>query len=172
MERILHQVPGTDTLSECSSKVILRISTTTTWTSCCRAVHHLLKGNGDSVPSHRLFPYTSNLHSYAIEDLNNDGFMDGGPARYRIHHPHYGRPDRLWLNDDNHWLNALAGVESNRDAVERGLRYHGLGHASAKCAPGESYASRTQRCAIRLRYTTVETWWYAGPAGNGHLHEH
>ncbi|MBX2981409.1 MAG: VCBS repeat-containing protein [Flavobacteriales bacterium] len=133
-----------------------------------------LKGNGDGTftPISGLFPYTSNLHSYAIGDLNNDGFMDVWSS-YGTGYttPHYGRPDRLWLNDgnDNHWLNVrLAGVESNRDAVgARVTLTTALGTQIREVRAGESYGlTNTAMCHFGLAdHTTVETLVVRWPSG-------
>lgn len=81
------------------------------------------KGHGDGTFTqvNNLFPAAKTMHSFAIGDLNNDGFEDvyaGYGDGYVDGDNTF--PDKLWLNtpNGNHWFNVqLRGVVSNRDAV-------------------------------------------------------
>jgi hypothetical protein len=105
---------------------------------------HLLHNNGDKtftrVPG--LFD-NNNMESFAIGDLNHDGFQDiyGGYAN--IYTDPSSTPDALWINEgnDNDFFGLnLRGVLSNRNGVgAKALLYSALGVQVREVRSGESY---------------------------------
>lgn len=109
-------------------------------------LHGFLKGNGDGTftPQPGMFPYDDTMHSFAIGDLNNDGFLDvkagygGGYVN-----PDYNNPDILWLNngnDNNYIAFNLEGTESHIDAIGSRVEIYGdWGVQIREVRSGESY---------------------------------
>jgi len=105
--------------------------------------HYILRNNGNKTFSVMPNPFGVNsVGSYAIGDLNGDGFQDV----YASYSPGFGTSgadDILWLNNGNanHFfcLN-LRGVQSNRSAVGAKVRlYSALGIQTREVRSGESY---------------------------------
>jgi hypothetical protein len=104
----------------------------------------LLRNNGDKTfsPVDGAFD-NEDMESFAIGDLNSDGFLDiyGGYAN--IYTTPSNTPDALWLNDgnDNHYFGMnLRGVMSNYSAVGAKVDlYSALGHQVREVRSGESY---------------------------------
>ncbi len=106
--------------------------------------HELYKNNGDKTFTlvQGLFD-NNDMESYAIGDLNNDGYLDiyGGYAEI------YTNPsdidDVLWLNDggENHYLSVhLTGNESNKGGVGSRVEVYGpWGIQVREIRSGESY---------------------------------
>ncbi|MEO8588846.1 MAG: FG-GAP-like repeat-containing protein [Flavobacteriales bacterium] len=110
------------------------------------STHFYFKGNGDGTftQADNVFPASSEMHSFAIGDLNNDGFEDvfaSYGSGYIDTNP--GFPDRLWLAtpNGNHWFRVtLQGTVSNRDAVGARVTIHGpFGVKIREVHAGESY---------------------------------
>ncbi len=134
----------------------------------------ILHGNGDGTfnPTAALTTSGTQLHSFALGDLNNDGFMDvWGSYGSGYTTPNYNKVDKLWLNNgnSNHWLNVrLTGVQSNRDAVgARVTLTTALGTQIREVRSGESYGlTNTGMCHFGLgANTTVETMTVKWPSG-------
>lgn len=105
-------------------------------------------GNGDgtftSMPGMLPEPSARNLHTFALGDMNHDGFIDvyaGYGSGYVT--PSSSRPDELYLNNgnSNHFLNFnLKGVTSNRDGVGARVTLYGpWGTQIREVRAGESY---------------------------------
>jgi len=106
------------------------------------ASEHLYLNNGDNTFT-EIFTSMVGSHSFAIGDLNHDGFLDvyaGYANGYNI--PSLD-PDILWMNEgnDNNFLSVnLEGVTSNRSAVGASLYLHGeWGTMTREVRAGESY---------------------------------
>ena len=84
------------------------------------------------------------LNSFAIGDLNADGFLDifGGYGS-GFNNPSTARPDEVLINsgNDNNYLTvALEGVQSNRDAIGARIEIYGdWGVQIREVRAGESY---------------------------------
>ncbi|MBZ0207432.1 MAG: CRTAC1 family protein [Flavobacteriales bacterium] len=105
-------------------------------------------GNGDGtftqMPNMLPEPSSRNLHTFALGDMNHDGFIDvyaGYGSGYIS--PSSSRRDELYLNDgnSNHFLNFnLEGVASNRDGVGARVTLYGAwGTQIREVRAGESY---------------------------------
>lgn len=108
------------------------------------ATHYLFKNNGDKTFAVVANPFdNADMESFAIGDLNGDGFQDiyGGYAS--IYTTPSSIPDALWMNNgnDNHFFGLnLRGVQSNRDGVgAKVLLYSALGIQVREVRSGESY---------------------------------
>ncbi|HFA48116.1 MAG TPA: T9SS type A sorting domain-containing protein [Bacteroidetes bacterium] len=105
----------------------------------------LFHNNGDNTFSPMSSPFGNGyrLSSFAVGDLNHDGFVDVyGVFQCGINSP-CDKPDRLFLNDgnDNHFLSvALKGNQSNRMGVGARIEAHGSwGIQIREMRSGESY---------------------------------
>ncbi len=105
-------------------------------------------GNGDGTFTRILNmlpePGSYTLHTFALGDMNHDGFIDvyaGYGSSYVT--PSSSRDDELYLNNGNanHFLNfQLTGQESNRDAVGARVTLYGpWGIQIREVRAGESY---------------------------------
>ncbi len=108
------------------------------------------------------------LRSFAIGDLNHDGFQDIYASYY------YGNPDpdQLWLNNKNanHFISlTLVGTKSNRSAVGSKIKIMAGGKIyTREIRAGESYGisnSLTQRIGIGTN-TSIESLEIAWPSGS------
>jgi hypothetical protein len=83
------------------------------------------------------------MESYALGDLNYDGFMDIYAGYANIYTSPSTRPDVLWMNNgnDNHFAGIqLRGVNSNRNAVgAKVVLYSALGQQVREVRSGQSY---------------------------------
>ncbi len=104
----------------------------------------LLMNNGDKTFSKVVGPFEgANFGSFAIGDLNNDGFQDVYASfPCGINNP-CSLPDRLFINEGNgnHYLAVrLNGTESNRAGVGARMEIHGpWGVQVREVRSGESY---------------------------------
>lgn len=101
-------------------------------------------GNGTFGTSYNPFPNTQSVvHSFAVGDLNNDGWYDV----YTTFGNNYVTPssynDRIYLNDtnSNNWVSFdLTGVQSNKRAIGAIVEIHGAwGVQIREVRAGESY---------------------------------
>ena len=106
--------------------------------------HYLFRNNGDKTFSAVPNPFDNNdMESYAIGDLNHDGFLDiyGGYAN--IYTSPSNIADVLWLNqgNDNHFLAVqLIGEVSNRNGIGARVEIYGdWGIQIREVRSGESY---------------------------------
>lgn len=109
-------------------------------------VHSYLRNNGDGTFSEvsNTFPYGNTMNSFAIGDLNKDGFLDLYASYGNVYvSPDYSNPDKLWINDgnNNNWIAfELEGIESNLNGVgAKALIYGDWGVQVREVRAGESY---------------------------------
>lgn len=113
------------------------------------SAEHYFKGNGDGtfteIPEMLPEPTPRNLHTFAIGDLNHDGFLDvyaGYGSAYVNPAPSY-RTDELYLNDgnSNRFISFnLRGTQSNPDALGARVTIYGpWGTQIREVRSGESY---------------------------------
>ena len=135
---------------------------------------HYFKGHGDGTFTDmaNVFPAAATMHSFAIGDLNNDGFEDVF-ASYGDGYidPNPSFPDRLWLAtpNGNHWFRVkLRGVASNADAIGARVKITGpFGQMIREVHAGESYGL-VNSFALNFGLgsytdvTTVEIHWPSG----------
>lgn len=109
-------------------------------------LHGYLKGNGDGTfsPQPGMFPNSDTMHSFAIGDLNNDGFLDV----YSSYGNGYvnadnNNPDILWLNNannNNYIAFNLEGTLSHVNAIGSRVEIYGdWGVQIREVRSGESY---------------------------------
>jgi ASPIC and UnbV/FG-GAP-like repeat/Ig-like domain CHU_C associated/Secretion system C-terminal sorting domain len=108
------------------------------------SAHFLLKNNGDKTFAVENNPFDNqDMESYAIGDLNHDGFQDVYGGYANIYTTPSNIPDALWLNNgnDNHYFGLnLRGVQSNRNGVGAKIYlYSALGTQVREVRSGESY---------------------------------
>lgn len=106
--------------------------------------HYIFRNNGNKTFTAIPNPFNSNfMESFAIGDLNGDGFADiyGGYAD--IYTTPSNIDDVLWMNNgnDNNWFGMnLRGVQSNRSGVGARITVHSaLGTQVRDVRAGESY---------------------------------
>lgn len=135
----------------------------------------LFLNNGDKTFSQVPNPFNSNeMESYAIGDLNHDGFPDIYAGYANIYTTPSNINDVLWMNsgNDNNWLAVnLIGTESNRNGIGARLELHGpWGIQIREVRAGESYGimnSLTQHFGLG-QYETVDSLVVKWPSG---IHE-
>ena len=105
----------------------------------------LLHNNGDNTFTEITGLFDDDqIHSYAIGDLNHDGFLDIY-ASYANGYttPNPGKEDIIWINggnDNNFFAVDLIGIESNRDGVGARIEIYGdWGIQVREIRAGESY---------------------------------
>jgi len=108
------------------------------------SAHFLLKNNGDKTFAVENNPFDNqDMESYAIGDLNHDGFQDVYGGYANIYTTPSNIPDALWLNsgnDNNFFGMNLRGVQSNRNGVGAKIYlYSALGIQVREVRSGESY---------------------------------
>ncbi len=117
--------------------------------------HFLYKGNGDCTFSLEANPFvysTHDIRSYAVGDLNDDGFMDLYASYCNLYiTPSSSRDDRLWMNDcpnngnTNHYVKfLLTGGSmpgySNRNGIGAIVKIYGAwGVQVREVRSGEGY---------------------------------
>lgn len=106
--------------------------------------HFLFHNNGNKTFGLVDNPFGNNdIESFAIGDLNADGFQDIYAGYAEIYTTPSNRPDVLWMNDgnDNHYFGmSLRGDQSNRNGVGAKVFLHsGLGTQVREVRSGESY---------------------------------
>lgn len=106
--------------------------------------HFLLRNNGDKTFSIVEDLFDNNpIESFAIGDLNHDGFQDIYAGYAEIFTDPSNVPDALWMNNgnDNHFFGLnLRGVQSNRNGVGAKVQlYSALGIQTREVRSGESY---------------------------------
>ncbi|MBL7808110.1 MAG: VCBS repeat-containing protein [Saprospiraceae bacterium] len=106
--------------------------------------HYLFRNNGNKTFTKIANPFnTHSMESFAIGDLNADGFLDiyGGYGT-TFNNPS-NTPDVLWMNNgnNNHFYGLnLRGQQSNRSAVGARVNlYSALGIQTREVRSGESY---------------------------------
>ncbi len=135
---------------------------------------HMMMNNGDNTFTELTGLFDgSDIHSYAIGDLNHDGFLDIY-ASYANGYttPNPDKEDILWMNDgnDNNFFAVnLVGVESNRDAIGARVEIYGpWGVQIREVRAGESYGimnSTTQHFGLGTD-DMIETLIIKWPSGN------
>jgi hypothetical protein len=109
--------------------------------------HRMYVNNGDGTFTLDInaFNYASNwMHSYAIGDLNGDGFLDIYAGYGNIYNGFSTRDDKLWMNhaaNGNHYaMFNLEGVQSNLNAIGAKIKLYGpWGVQVREVRSGEGY---------------------------------
>ncbi|MDQ3109973.1 MAG: FG-GAP-like repeat-containing protein [Bacteroidota bacterium] len=117
--------------------------------------HFLYKGNGNGTFTVQSNPFvygTNDIRSFAVGDLNNDGFMDMYASYCNLYiTPSSSRNDRLWMNDcpnngnTNHWVkfNLTGGATtgmSNKNGIGAIVKIYGAwGVQVREVRSGEGY---------------------------------
>lgn len=136
-------------------------------------IHRYMRNNGDGTfVQSDAFPYGDTMHSFAVGDVNRDGFMDLYASYGNGYNsPDNGNDDILWINDgnDNHWVVFdLEGIESNMDAVGAKVTITGeFGTQVREVRSGESYGiTNTFVCHFGLgSATSIENVTIQWPSG-------
>ena len=136
-------------------------------------VHAYFHNNGDGTFTQMtVFAAGDTMHSFAVGDVNRDGFADLYASYGNGYNsPDNGNDDILWLNtgNDNHWISFdLEGIESNMDAVGATVIITGgFGTQIREVRAGESYGIvNTFACMFGLGdHTEVETVTINWPSG-------
>jgi hypothetical protein len=135
--------------------------------------HSYFHNNGDGTfTEQNVFVAGDTMHSFAVGDVNRDGFAD----LYASYGNGYNSPDNnnddiLWLNQGNanHWIAFdLEGIESNMDAVGATVTITGdFGTQIREIRAGESYGiTNTFACMFGLgENDNVETTTISWPSG-------
>ena len=112
-------------------------------------IHYIFYNDGDMTftASSPFFSDTTDIHSGATGDLNNDGFIDviaGFAGGYNT--PQSSRLDKLFMNDgnSNNWTKIdLKGVESNVNGIAAKVIIEGAwGSQVREVRAGESYGTQ------------------------------
>ena len=107
------------------------------------SAHFLLRNSGNKTFSAVPILDSLPMESFAVGDLNSDGFQDIYAGYAEIFNDPSTIPDALWLNagNDNHFFGLnLRGVQSNRSGVgAKVLLYSDLGIQMREVRSGESY---------------------------------
>ena len=135
--------------------------------------HSYFRNNGDGTfTEESVFVAGDTMHSFAVGDVNRDGFAD----LYASYGNGYNTPDNdnddiLWLNqgNDNHWISFdLEGIESNKDAVGATVIITGdFGTQIREVRAGESYGI-TNTFALMFglgEHESIETATISWPSG-------
>lgn len=105
---------------------------------------HRNNGNGTFTEVPGLFN-NDNMESFAIGDLNHDGFIDVYGSYATIYNNPSNIDDVIWLNDgnDNHFVNFdLRGTISNMGAIGARVNLYGAwGNQIREVRAGESYGT-------------------------------
>lgn len=108
------------------------------------SVHHIFRNNGDLTFTEISGVFDSNdMESYALGDLNNDGFVDVYGGYANIYTSPSNIDDVMWINDgnsNNYLAVQLQGVISNRNAIGARIEIYGdWGIQVREVRSGESY---------------------------------
>jgi hypothetical protein len=106
--------------------------------------HHLFRNNGDKTFTQVANPFSNQqMESFAVGDLNSDGFLDVYGGYAYVYTTPSNIPDALWINNgnSNHYYGLnLRGQQSNRSGVGAKVRlYSALGIQTREVRSGESY---------------------------------
>ena len=105
--------------------------------------HYLFRNNSDKTFSAVDILDNNPMESFAVGDLNTDGFLDIYAGYAELFNDPSTVPDALWMNDGNgnHYFGLnLHGVQSNRSAVGAKVRLYGPAGAQVReVRAGESY---------------------------------
>ncbi|MEM6965551.1 MAG: FG-GAP-like repeat-containing protein, partial [Bacteroidota bacterium] len=134
--------------------------------------HHLFLNNGDTTFTEVMGLFDFNdIQSYALGDLNSDGFVDIYAGYALIFTNPSSVDDVLWINDgnDNNYLAVqLEGIVSNRSAVGARVEIYGdWGIQIREVRAGESYGimnSTTQYFGLG-QATAVDSVTVRWPSG-------
>ena len=136
-------------------------------------LHRYFHNNGDGTFTEQsVFTAGDTMHSFAVGDVNRDGFADLYASYGNGYNsPDNGNDDILWVNqgNDNHWISFdLEGIVSNQDAVGTSVVITGdFGTQIREVRAGESYGIvNTFACMFGLGASTaVETATIHWPSG-------
>jgi hypothetical protein len=108
------------------------------------SAHHLFRNNHNRTFTKIANPFSNNMiESFAIGDLNNDGFQDVYAGYGTIYTNPSNKPDILWMNNgnNNHYFGVyLRGVQSNKNGIGAKVQlYSSLGIQTREAHAGESY---------------------------------
>ena len=107
-------------------------------------LHYIFRNNGDKTFSVVSNPFDNNdMESFAVGDLNSDGFQDVYGGYAIIYNTPSITPDALWINqgNDNHYYSLnIRGQQSNRSGVgAKVYLYSALGIQTREVRSGCSY---------------------------------
>lgn len=136
-------------------------------------LHRYFHNNGDGTFTEQsVFTAGDTMHSFAVGDVNRDGFADLYASYGNGYNsPDNGNDDILWVNqgNDNHWISFdLEGIISNKDAVGTSVVITGdFGTQIREVRAGESYGIvNTFACMFGIGASTaVETATIHWPSG-------
>lgn len=105
--------------------------------------HRFYRNNGDKTFTQIDGLFGNNMHSFAIGDLNHDGFLDVYGSYGTSYTTPSNTPNALWINDgnDNNWIAFdMIGTLSNKSAVGAKVKLYGAwGVQVREVRAGESY---------------------------------
>lgn len=105
--------------------------------------HRVYMNNGDRTFTQVTGLLGNNMHSFAIGDLNHDGFLDVYASYGTSYTTPSNTPNALWINDgnNNNWIAFnMTGTVSNRNAVGAKVKIYGpWGIQVREVRAGESY---------------------------------
>ncbi|MFN0214871.1 MAG: FG-GAP-like repeat-containing protein [Saprospiraceae bacterium] len=106
--------------------------------------HYIFRNNGDKTFAAIPNPFDDNgVESFAIGDLNGDGFQDVYAGYALVYTEPSIIPDAIWINEgnNNHFFSLnLRGIQSNRNGVGAKVHlYSALGIQTREVRSGESY---------------------------------
>ncbi len=135
-------------------------------------IEHLFRNNGDKTFTRVEEPFGfRQMESYAIGDLNKDGFLDVYGGYAKIFNDISTVPDVLWLNEGNgnNYIGfTLHGLKSNRSGIGARLTIHTPnGIQTREVRAGESYGitnTHTQHFGLG-KLTTVDSLVVRWPSG-------
>ncbi len=105
--------------------------------------HRVYMNNGDRTFTQVNGLFGNNMHSFAIGDLNHDGFLDVYASYGTSYTTPSNTPNALWVNDgnSNNWIAfTMTGTMSNKSAVGAKVKLYGAwGVQVREVRAGESY---------------------------------
>ncbi|MCB0547096.1 MAG: CRTAC1 family protein, partial [Phaeodactylibacter sp.] len=135
---------------------------------------HLFLNNGDKTFTELENPFDNNqMESFAIGDLNHDGFLDVYGGYAQVYTTPSNIDDVIWLNDatsgNNFIAISLVGKESNRNGIGARIEAYGpWGIQVREVRAGESYGimnSMTQHFGLGT-HEMVDSLVIRWPSGN------